>query len=220
MAHGWRFGRRAPWSRPRLSDWWFRVNPLAAELRWREERAILREVGGLIHPDQRLIELGCGGGWYTISLARNCASLTAIDRSAAMLEYLEVRLFREGIANVRVQHADAPACLARMDPADGIVACGFFDYVPDLPGALRMIAGALRPGGWLVATVPIATPAGAGAAVLGSVVGKDTYPVAPDAVRESLEASGFTGIQMTPVGLTRVSRTLVLRAVTPEAPRL
>lgn len=205
------FSVRSPWSWPRLANWWLHANPLLAELRWREEQAVLGSVRELITPDQSLIELGCGGGWYTLTLARNCRSLQAVDTSRAMLEYLDAHLFRAGLTNVELIHADAPECLEALPSAHGVVACGFLDYASDLKATLHAIARSLHPGGWLVATIPAATLPGRAAALVGRAMGHRVHTIGPREAVAALRAAGFHGITATRVGLIPPGRTLILR---------
>lgn len=207
--------RWSPWSWPRLSSWWLHANPLLAELRWREERAVLGRVRELIGPEQSLIELGCGGGWYTLSLARNCRSLQAVDRSRAMLEYTDALLFRAGLTNVELIRADAPGCLESLPPAHGVVACGFLDYAGDLTATLTAIARSLHPGGWLVATVPAATLPGRAGALVGRAMGHRVRTIEPREAVAALHAAGFHDVDATTVGLIRPGRTLILRGHVP-----
>lgn len=216
---GTRRGARAPeggaWSQPRLQEWWLTTNPGTAELRWREEQAVLAAVRAHISPDDRVLELGCGSGWYTVPLARNCRRVVAIDRSPAMLRYLSTRLFREGLGGVEVRRGEFPGCLEREPAADGVAAVGLLDYMPDLEAALRGMSGALRPGGWLVATVPHATSSGRLSVAVGRLLGRRVRAVTEARMRDALRAAGLEVVSIRAAGLTRSGRTLVASARRP-----
>jgi 2-polyprenyl-6-hydroxyphenyl methylase/3-demethylubiquinone-9 3-methyltransferase len=209
---------RSPWAWPQLASWWLHANPLLAELRWREEQAVLAHVQELIRPHQNVIELGCGGGWYTKTLARHCRSLQAVDRAPAMLEYLGAHLFRAGLTNVELIQAEVPECLDSLALADGVVTCGLLDYVGDLQTTLHAICRVLRPGGWLVATVPAATLPGRAATLIGRAMGHRVHATSVSEAVTALRAAGFRDITATTVGLIPPGRTLVLRGRIPEQP--
>lgn len=97
-----------------------------------------------------VLEVGCGVGSQTITLARRSpgARITAIDVSSESLAVAKRRAVAAGVANVEFGHADIYA-LARDTGAvfDHVFVCFVLEHLDDPAAALRLIRGLLRPGG-------------------------------------------------------------------------
>jgi SAM-dependent methyltransferase len=93
-----------------------------------------------VKPGERVLDAGCGAGYYTELLARAGAQVDALDALPQMLEAVRSRL------NVRTIQGD----LAKVDlePVyDKIVCAGVLEFVPDRSKALTNLARGLRSGG-------------------------------------------------------------------------
>ena len=55
----------------------------------REAEALIRL--GEIGPDRRVLDVGCGSGWFTRRFAATGASVTGLDNDAAMLDYAHIQ---------------------------------------------------------------------------------------------------------------------------------
>ncbi len=103
-----------------------------------------------------LLDLGCGPGADAEHFARRGDRVVAIDWSPAMVEQAERRIRQSGLGDrVEVQHLGIHE-IDRLAPAafDAVYSnFGALNCVPDLAAALRGIAGRLRPGGFLIASV-------------------------------------------------------------------
>jgi SAM-dependent methyltransferase len=97
----------------------------------------------------RVLEVGCGVGSQTITLARRspAARFTAIDIAADSVATARRRADAADLANVEFRHTDVQS-LAR-EPArfDHIFACFVIEHLDNPAAALRLMRGLLKPGG-------------------------------------------------------------------------
>lgn len=102
----------------------------------------LRLVAGLLHPDDTLLDVGAGTGRFALPLAQHVRSVTALDRSAAMLELLRRKASLEGITNIRCLEADWPN--AAVEPHDVVLAAWSLYRQFDLGAALAKLIAVTR----------------------------------------------------------------------------
>jgi len=82
-----------------------------------------RLVGLLVRPGMRVLEVGCGTGALTVSMAAKGAEVVGIDLNAGMLAQAENRLAASGLdERVVLEHMDAALIVERFDP-------GSFDLI-------------------------------------------------------------------------------------------
>lgn len=119
--------------------WWFRARRELVEhwLRW-------------FVPDRSgpLLDAGCGAGELLAQLTREGAPVFGIDRSALAVEYSARRLPGRVAAGDAQQLGFGAATMA------GVVCLDLLEHLPDDAAALRECFRVLRPGGWLLLTVP------------------------------------------------------------------
>lgn len=120
-------------------------------------RATLAEVGRLAAPPARIVDFGAGTGRVTLPLAAAGYTVTAVDRSPAMLAVLAARVSAEHGERVRCEASAVEQF--RGDGAHDVALCVFtvLGYLLDedaLARAAAAMAGALRPGGRLLLDVP------------------------------------------------------------------
>lgn len=106
-----------------------------------------------------VVDLGCGDGWLCRELARlGATDVLGVDPSARMLE-----LARERSAHGGVEYRRGFAEDLRLPngSVDLVVSSLAFHYIGDLAGTVASIAGWLRPGGRLLASMehPVVTAA-------------------------------------------------------------
>jgi SAM-dependent methyltransferase len=110
--------------------------------------------GDLSYPSgSRVLEVGCGTGAQTITLARNSpdAQFVAFDHSADSLARASTRLAAAGLNNVEFIHADLFSL--PVDPAsfDHVFVCFVLEHLPNPVDALVLIRRLLKPGGTITA---------------------------------------------------------------------
>lgn len=116
----------------------------------RDLDALLAAVGAELLPDERVVEVGCGVGRLTRSLARRVRSVIALDVSEAMLARAQAE--NAGLGNVEWVLGDGRSLAGVPDAsADACVSWVVFQHVPDPAitlGYVREMGRVLRPGGW------------------------------------------------------------------------
>jgi len=123
-----------------------------ANERLQDQAAALVE---LLHADtrypeaSRVLEVGCGVGAQTITLARQSpgARFTSIDVSAGSLEQARQLIARAGLTNVEFQQADIFALPFRAASFDHIFVCFVLEHLARPVEALAILHRLLRPGG-------------------------------------------------------------------------
>jgi SAM-dependent methyltransferase len=105
--------------------------------------ALLPDVAGA-----RVLDAGCGAGWYSEQLVARGARVTSIDESAALVRHVRARL-GDG-ADVRVADLSRPLSFAEDASYDGIVSALVLHYMRDWSTALAEFRRILKPDGWLL----------------------------------------------------------------------
>jgi arsenite methyltransferase len=98
-----------------------------------------------LRPGERILDVGCGPGFYCADLAGTAGSIVGVDQSEAMIGLARRRC--RSLPNVSLHVADATA----LDVADAAFDAAFsvqvFEYVADTRAGLAEMHRALRPGG-------------------------------------------------------------------------
>ncbi len=142
-----------PSERAKFSDlahrWWdpeseFRplhqINPL--RLNWIDGLAGLN--------GQRVLDVGCGGGILSDSMARRGAQVTGIDLSTKALKVAQLHALEAGTANVNYREVSAEGLAAEMPGAFDVVTCmEMLEHVPDPSSVVRACSQLVKPGGWV-----------------------------------------------------------------------
>ncbi|MDT8382835.1 MAG: protein-L-isoaspartate O-methyltransferase [Gammaproteobacteria bacterium] len=100
-----------------------------------------------IQPDDSILEIGSGSGYFTALLARLGGTVQSIEIDAAMLAAAQAKLDAHGIHNVTLIHDDAARGWDQNGPYDVIAITG---SLPILPESFQQ---QLRIGGRMVAIV-------------------------------------------------------------------
>jgi arsenite methyltransferase len=116
----------------------------------RRRRRLVRAALGAA-PGERVLDVGCGPGFYVRELLDEvgpAGAVTGVDGSAAMLGLAGRRV--AGHANAELHVGDALAVPVSSGAFDAALCVQVLEYVPDAPAALAELHRALRPGGRLV----------------------------------------------------------------------
>ena len=96
-------------------------------------------------PDDRILDLGCGTGHLTDRIAESAGEVVGLDHSAEMIETARVTH-----PDLEFRRGDARE-FAAADPFDAVFSNAALHWIDDQAAVARSVAGALRPGGRLVA---------------------------------------------------------------------
>jgi len=124
----------------------------------RERERLLDQAGTLVdllHSDtaypagNTVLEVGCGTGAQTVTLARNSpgARITSVDVSAASLEEAKARAEAAGLTNVEFRQGDLFALPFGPEAFDHVFVCFVLEHLSRPLEALIALRGLLRPGG-------------------------------------------------------------------------
>jgi len=138
---------RTAWSEERRGgpEWWHPdIDP---EITWgRELRFVLAEARG------RVLELGCGGGWLALELARRGLHVTGVDACAPLIEAAQEYARQQGLGEgeLRFEVADLNAVSLPARTYDTVIAWQSLHHLLALPRLVREIRGTLTAGGVLL----------------------------------------------------------------------
>ena len=139
------------------ADFW---QTLARNFRVPADRAVdptPEALAALIGPDDRVIDIGAGGGRITVPLAQRCRELVAVEPSPAMRAVLEEEIARHGVRNIRIVPARWEE--AEVEPAELVFAAHVTYGIQAIEPFLRKLDLAARHHAALVTmTDPPQTP--------------------------------------------------------------
>lgn len=99
--------------------------------------------------DTSVLDVGCGGGVFSESMAACGATVTAIDLAQESLEVAKLHLYESGhkidYQNIRVEDY----AKQHENSTDVIVCMEMLEHVPDPQSIVNACAKILKPGGWL-----------------------------------------------------------------------
>lgn len=105
-------------------------------------RAVLRP-----QPDERLLEIGPGTGYYTLDLATWVGAVEIFDLQQEFLDHVMRRAAERGLDNVVPTQGDATALPYADDSIDAVVLTAVLGEIPDRGAALSEISRVLKPAG-------------------------------------------------------------------------
>ena len=156
----------AQFDRPDL-DWWDPQGPMQAlhainpaRFEYVEEHCEL--------PGRAVLDIGCGGGLLTESLARAGANATGLDLSGTALEQARAHA-QEQALDIEYLEQDANALAGQRPEAFDIVTCmELLEHVPDFPALLGDCEQLMRPGGSLFMSTLNRTVSAFALAIIGA----------------------------------------------------
>ena len=116
------------------------INPL--RLDWIESHV---RVAG-----KRVLDIGCGGGILSDSMARRGADVLGIDLAGKALKVAQLHALEAGTANVEYREVAAEALAKELPRQFDIVTCmEMLEHVPDPSSIVAACATLVKPGGWV-----------------------------------------------------------------------
>jgi 2-polyprenyl-6-hydroxyphenyl methylase / 3-demethylubiquinone-9 3-methyltransferase len=116
------------------------INPL--RLDWIDNRANLAGT--------RVLDVGCGGGILSDSMARRGATVLGIDLAEKPLKVAQLHALEASTENVEYREVAAEALAAEAPGRFDTVTCmEMLEHVPDPSAIVRACATLVRPGGWV-----------------------------------------------------------------------
>jgi 2-polyprenyl-6-hydroxyphenyl methylase/3-demethylubiquinone-9 3-methyltransferase len=117
-----------------------RINPL--RLDWIDATARLT--------GKRVLDVGCGGGILSDSMARRGARVLGIDLSTKPLRVAELHALEAGTTGIEYREVAVEALAEEAPESFDIVTCmEMLEHVPDAASAVRACGRLARPGGWV-----------------------------------------------------------------------
>ncbi len=104
-------------------------------------------------PGERVADIGAGSGYFARRVSKAvgpAGDVLAIDIAPEVLEYLEARARREGLANIRVQRVAPDDPQLPSGGVDTILMVDTLHYVKDRGAYARKLRAGLAPGGRVV----------------------------------------------------------------------
>lgn len=146
---------------------------------WQRAPVIIGQLG--LHDGSRVVDFGCGAGYFTLKLSRAVGAtgtVQAVDILRLPLFFLRIRTLQQHSRNVRIVLGD-PGDPRISGPVDAILVVNTWHEVAEPGSILAHFRGALVPHGRLVIAdrSPEASPAG--------------HSVDPGLVDAQLRRSGF-----------------------------
>jgi arsenite methyltransferase len=166
-------------------------------------RAIVRGRLGA-QPGERILDIGCGPGFYCAELAEEVGpsgSIVGVDDSAPMLALARRRC--ADLGNVELFEGEATAVPVDDASFDAAISVQVQEYVPDVAAALAEIRRVLKPGGrvliWDIdwATASVSGEPGRSERVLRAWDEHLANPFLPRALTRELQAAGFGDVELT-----------------------
>lgn len=125
--------------------------PVIRNIRAQEQQLIRRILDENLRPEDEVLEIGAGTGFYSFEMAKRCRQLTVLERAPGMARILTRRLANANVANMRAVECDFFAYW-RENGFDVVAAIGVLDCVADWESFLnRCISLARRR---VIITVP------------------------------------------------------------------
>jgi len=99
---------------------------------------------------KQVLDIGCGGGILSDSMARRGANVTGIDLSAKALRVAQLHALEAGTTNVSYQEISAEAMALEQPGQFDVVTCmEMLEHVPDPASVVRACSTLVKPGGWV-----------------------------------------------------------------------
>ncbi|CAD5373669.1 bifunctional 3-demethylubiquinone-9 3-methyltransferase and 2-octaprenyl-6-hydroxy phenol methylase [Rubrivivax sp. A210] len=116
------------------------INPLRLE--WIDQLASLR--------GKQVLDVGCGGGILSESMAARASHVTGIDLASRPLSVARLHALEGGVENLAYREIATEALAEEKPAAFDVVTCmEMLEHVPDPAAVVAACAHLVKPGGWV-----------------------------------------------------------------------
>jgi 2-polyprenyl-6-hydroxyphenyl methylase / 3-demethylubiquinone-9 3-methyltransferase len=99
---------------------------------------------------KKVLDVGCGGGILSDSMARKGAEVTGIDLSSKALKVAQLHALEANTQGVTYREISAEAIAAEQPGSVDVVTCmEMLEHVPDPASVVRACSELVKPGGWV-----------------------------------------------------------------------
>ena len=97
-----------------------------------------------------VLDVGCGGGILSDSMARKGANVTGIDLSTKALRVARLHALEAQTSNLQFREVSVEALAAEQPASFDVVTCmEMLEHVPDPASVVKACAQLVKPGGWV-----------------------------------------------------------------------
>jgi 2-polyprenyl-3-methyl-5-hydroxy-6-metoxy-1,4-benzoquinol methylase len=104
--------------------------------------------------NKKILDAGCGGGFYSIPLATLCDEIYALDISFKNLQILKRRAKAGKLSNINIIHGDIENFPLKSDFFDFILLLGVLEHLPNTQKAVKELQRILVSGGKIICILP------------------------------------------------------------------
>jgi 2-polyprenyl-3-methyl-5-hydroxy-6-metoxy-1,4-benzoquinol methylase len=107
-----------------------------------------------LHPDDAVLDFGCGTGSFTMEIAARVKTVRGIDLSSKMIRSAERKADDDNRGNVEFYQSTIFDKRWTPGSFDAVVGIGILHLLGNPSKAVRRIRELLKPGGWFVSSTP------------------------------------------------------------------
>lgn len=115
---------------------------------------MFQEVSKILNESDVVLEVGCGAGIHTISIAERCKHIVAMDLSSGPLKRVKEKIHKGDISNIEVIEGIAEMIALRDNVFDRVVCIGLLHHLITIAPAISEIERVLKPGGSIIIIEP------------------------------------------------------------------
>ena len=164
--------------------------------------------------NKKILDVGCGGGILSDSMARLGAQVTGIDLASKALKVAKLHALEAATPNVTYEEISAEAKAEQAPSSFDVVTCmEMLEHVPDPASVVKACAQLVKPGGWVFFSTINRNPKAYVSAILGAeyllkIVPQGTHDfqkfIKPSELAHFIRAAGLDlktskGLQYNPI---------------------